>query len=64
MNEKMSMTAEVAAFVRAYHTAESGTICSDPLAIKLLGEKRYGLIADVMKAGRACFLPGHAGTPE
>ena len=48
MNEKMSMTAEVAAFVRAYHTAESGTICSDPLAIKLLGEKRYG-----QKIGRA-----------
>lgn len=64
MNEKMSMTAEVAAFVRAYHTAESGTICSDPLAIKLLGEKRYGQIADEMKAGRDWFLPGHSGTPE
>ena len=42
MNEKMSMTAEVSAFVRAYHTAEGGEICNDPLAVKLLGVGRFG----------------------
>ena len=30
MNENMCMTAEVSAFVRAYHTAEGGKICNDP----------------------------------
>lgn len=64
MNENMSMTAEVSAFVRAYHTAEGGEICNDPLAAKLLGEERFGQIAAQMTAGREWFLPGDTGTPE
>lgn len=64
MNEKMSMTAEVSAFVRAYHTAEGGEICNDPLAVKLLGEGRFGQIAAQMTAGREWFLPGDTGTQE
>lgn len=64
MNENMSMTAEVSAFVRAYHTAEGGEICNDPLAVKLLGEGRFGQIAAQMTAGREWFLPGDTGTQE
>lgn len=64
MNENMSMTAEVSAFVRAYHTAEGGKICNDPLAVKLLGEGRFGQIAAQMTAGREWFLPGDTGTQE
>lgn len=64
MNENMCMTAEVSAFVRAYHTAEGGKICNDPLAVKLLGEGRFGQIAAQMTAGREWFLPGDTGTQE
>lgn len=64
MNENMSMTAEVSAFVRAYHTAEGGEICNDPLAVKLLGVGRFGQIAAQMTAGREWFLPGDTGTQE
>lgn len=64
MNEKMSMTAEVSAFVRAYHTAEGGEICNDPLAVKLLGVGRFGQIAAQMTAGREWFLPGDTGIQE
>ena len=64
MNENMSMTAEVSAFVWAYHTAEGGEICNDPLAVKLLGVGRFGQIAAQMTAGREWFLPGDTGTQE
>ena len=64
MNENMSMTAEVSAFVRAYHTAEGGEICNDPLAVKLLGVGRFGQIAAQMTAGREWFLPGDTGAQE
>lgn len=64
MNENMSVTAEVSAFVRAYHTAEGGEICNDPLAVKLLGVGRFGQIAAQMTAGREWFLPGDTGTQE
>ncbi len=64
MNENMSMTVEVSAFVRAYHTAEGGEICNDPLAVKLLGVGRFGQIAAQMTAGREWFLPGDTGTQE
>lgn len=64
MNDNMSMTAEVSAFARGYHTRESEAICSDPLAVKLLGEERFAQIAAQMTAGREWFLPGDTGTPE
>lgn len=64
MDENMSMTAEVSAFVRAYHTAEGGEICNDPLAVKLLGVGRFGQIAAQMTAGREWFLPGDTGIQE
>ena len=61
MNDNMSMTAEVSAFVRAYHTAEGGEICNDPLAVKLLGVGRFGQIAAQMTAGSGSCrgIPGH-----
>lgn len=64
MNENMSVTAEVSAFVRAYHTAGGGEICNDPLAVKLLGVGRFGQIAAQMTAGREWFLPGDTGIQE
>ena len=50
--------------MRAYHTAEGGEICNDPLAVKLLGVGRFGQIAAQMTAGREWFLPGDTGTQE
>lgn len=54
--EQISMTAQVSAFARAYHAANSAApVFDDALARRLLGEQIYAQIAGHMTGGAAFF---------
>ena len=63
IHEKISMTALICLFARAYHSRRRGEkVFDDPLAGRLLTEEEYRTIGESMAGGISFFCPDFSGT--
>ncbi len=63
--EKISMTALISAFARAYHSINSEVrIFDDSIAARMLSKEEYEEVSACMAEGTAYFNPAFKGTPS